>query len=326
MIISKTPVRVSLGGGGTDLPSYYRAHGGGFIIAGAISRHVYIAVNRHFDEDILLKYSQLERVSDRGDIRHPLLREALRLTGIDRHIEVSCMADVPSGIGLGSSGSFTVGVLKALHAYKRDVVSNVKLAEEACDIEIDRLGDPVGKQDQYIAAVGGITAFEFDPSDGVDIRSVPMSDETRDRLEENLLLFFTGAQRSAAEILAEQDRKSASDDKATAANLDRVKEIGQESWNALSTGDLKWFAGLVTEQWQLKRQRTPEATTAKIDSWIREGLDAGALGGKLVGAGGGGFLMFYSEGTSDLRAAMQEQGLPELRFSFDYEGTKLVVG
>lgn len=326
MIISKTPVRVSLGGGGTDLPSYYRAHGGGFVIAGAISRHIYIAVNQHFDEDILLKYSQLERVSRRDAIKHPLLREALGVAGIEGQIEVSCMADVPSGIGLGSSGSFTVGVLKALHAYRRDVVSNNQLAAEACHIEIDRLGDPVGKQDQYIAAVGGITAFDFEPDDRVEIRSVPIPEDARDRLEENLLLFFTGARRSAAEILVEQDRKSSSDDGVTAANLDRVKAIGRESWEALSTGNLKWFANLMTEQWGLKRERTPGATTAQIDAWIRRGLDAGAMGGKLVGAGGGGFLMFYTENVSDLRALMQEEGLPELRFSFDYEGTRLVVG
>jgi D-glycero-alpha-D-manno-heptose-7-phosphate kinase len=326
VIISKTPVRVSLGGGGTDLPSYYRSHGGGFLIAGAISRHVYVAVNRHFDETILLKYSQLEHVSRPEEVRHPVLREALRLTGIDRQVEISCMADVPAGVGLGSSGSFTVGVLKALRAYQRDAVSGMELAKEACEIEIDRLGDPVGKQDQYIAAVGGITAFDFEPDDRVEIRSVPMPDDARDRLEENLLLFFTGATRSAAEILLEQDRKSASDDRDTTANLDRVKAIGRESWEALSTGNMKWFANLMTEQWELKRTRTPGATTAHIDSWIRKGLDAGALGGKLVGAGGGGFLMFYCENTSDLRALMQEEGLAELRFSFDYEGTRLVVG
>ena len=326
MIISRTPVRISLGGGGTDLPSYYRSHGGGFLIAGAISRHVYIAVNRHFDETILLKYSQLEHVSQPDDIHHRVLREALRLSGINRQIEISCMADVPSGVGLGSSGSFTVGVLKALHAYRRNVISNLELAEQACHIEIDRLGDPVGKQDQYIAAVGGITAFEFQPSGQVDVRSVPMSEDTQDRLEENLLLFFTGAQRSAADVLQEQNRKSVSGDRATAMNLDRVRGIGRESLDALLKGDLKWFANLMTEQWDLKRLRTPGATTDQIDAWIQKGLDAGALGGKLVGAGGGGFLMFYSEGTSDLRAAMQEEGLPELRFSFDYEGTKLVVG
>jgi D-glycero-alpha-D-manno-heptose-7-phosphate kinase len=325
MIISKTPVRVSLGGGGTDLPSYYRTHGGGYVIAGAISRHVYIAVNQHFDEDILLKYSQLERVSDRKDIDHPLLREALTLTKIDRQIEVSCMADVPAGIGLGSSGSFTVGVLKALHAYRRDVVSNVELAEEACHIEIERLGSPVGKQDQYIAAIGGVTAFGFRPDQEVDISPVPMSEETRNRLEENLLLFFTGTRRSSSEVLTEQHRKSAGQDQETAANLDRVRAIGLESFESLATGDLKRFSTLMTEQWELKRHRTPSATTAQIDAWIRRGLDAGAWGGKLVGAGGGGFLMFYSENTSDLRTAMHEEGLTELRFSFDYEGARLVV-
>jgi D-glycero-alpha-D-manno-heptose-7-phosphate kinase len=325
VIISKTPVRVSLGGGGTDLASYYRARGGGFVIAGAISRHIFVAVNRHFEETILLKYSQLERVSNPDDVRHPLLREALHLTGIDGQVEISCMADVPAGIGLGSSGSFTVGVLKALHAYRRHVVSNLELAAEACHIEIERLGNPVGKQDQYIAATGGVTAFEFHPEGNVEVRPVPISDETGDRLEEHLLLFFTGARRGASEVLAEQHSKSTRNDPEMVENLSRVKAIGLESWDALSAGDLKWFSSLMTEQWELKRRRTPTATTARIDAWIRKGLDAGAWGGKLVGAGGGGFLMFYSENTSDLRALMHEEGLPELRFSFDYEGTKLVV-
>jgi D-glycero-alpha-D-manno-heptose-7-phosphate kinase len=325
MIISKTPVRVSLGGGGTDLPSYYRVRGEGFVIAGAINRHIYVAVNRHFGQSVLLKYSELERVSRLDEINHPLLRESLRLTGIVRQIEVSCMADVPAGIGLGSSGSFTVGVLKALHAYRRDVVSNVDLAEEACHIEIERLHHPVGKQDQYIAALGGIIALRFHGDERVDVEPVPMTEETRDRIEENLLLFFTGRRRAAKDVLAAQDRKSEMRDPQTATNLDRVRAIGKESWEALSSGDLKWFSNLMSEQWHLKRERTPDATTAQIDTWINKGLDAGAWGGKLVGAGGGGFLMFYSENTSDLRAAMHAEGLPELRFSFDYEGTRLVV-
>jgi D-glycero-alpha-D-manno-heptose-7-phosphate kinase len=324
MIITRTPMRISLGGGGTDLPSHYRVSGG-FLVAAAISRHVYIAVNQNFDDDILLKYSQVEHVTRVSDIRHPLLREALRLTGVERRVEISSMADIPANTGLGSSGSFTVGVLKALHAHQRRLISNRELAEQACHIEIDRLGEPVGKQDQYIAALGGVTSFRFHPDDSVDVVPVPMSEDTRWRLEENLLLFYTGQRRSASEVLADQDAKSRAGHPETSSNLGRVTEIGQESFQALVTGDLPTFAKLMTLQWELKRQRSPSATNLEIDAWINTGLKCGASGGKLVGAGGGGFLLFYSEAKADLRAAMARLGLPEVRFSFDYEGSALVV-
>ncbi|MEA2501689.1 MAG: D-glycero-alpha-D-manno-heptose-7-phosphate kinase [Actinomycetota bacterium] len=324
MIITRTPMRISLGGGGTDLPSHYRVSGG-FLVAAAISRHVYIAVNQNFDDDILLKYSQVEHVTRVSDIRHPLLREALRLTGVERRVEISSMADIPANTGLGSSGSFTVGVLKALHAHQRRLISNRELAEQACHIEIDRLGEPVGKQDQYIAALGGVTSFRFHPDDSVEVVPVPMSEDTRWRLEENLLLFYTGQRRSASEVLADQDAKSKAGHPETSSNLGRVTEIGQESFQALVTGDLPTFAKLMTLQWELKRQRSPSATNLEIDAWINTGLKCGASGGKLVGAGGGGFLLFYSEAKADLRAAMARLGLPEVRFSFDYEGSALVV-
>ncbi len=324
MIITRTPMRVSLGGGGTDLPSHYRVSGG-FLVAAAISRHVYIAVNQNFDDDILLKYSHIEKVARVADVRHPLLREALRLAGVERRVEISSMADIPANTGLGSSGSFTVGVLKALHAHQRRLVSNRELAEQACHIEIDRLGEPVGKQDQYIAALGGVTAFRFHPDDSVQVLPVPMSEDTRYRLEENLLLFYTGMRRSASEVLADQDAKSKAGHTETSSNLGRVTEIGEESFEALVSGDLPAFAKLMTLQWELKRQRSPSATNLEIDAWINAGLECGASGGKLVGAGGGGFLLFYSEAKADLRAAMSRLGLPEVRFSFDYEGSTLVV-
>lgn len=325
MIISRTPLRISLGGGGTDLPSYYRSCGGGFLVAAAITRHVYLAVNQNFDDDILLKYSKVERVASIDEVRHPLLREALRITGVQRRVEISSMADIPANTGLGSSGSFTVGVLKALHAHQHQLVSNRELAEQACRIEMDILGEPVGKQDQFIAAIGGVTAFEFLPDESVDVVPVPMSQETRWRLEENLLLFYTGMRRSASDILTEQDQKSKAADTATQENLDTVREIGRESFDALAKGDLGCFARLMTDQWELKRKRSPNATNLRIDSWIHRGLEAGALGGKLVGAGGGGFLLFYSEQKAALRESMAEVGLPEVRFGFDYEGSKLVV-
>ena len=324
MIISRTPLRISLGGGGTDLPSHYRV-AGGFLIAAAIDRHVYIAAHRNFEDDIMLKYSQVERARRVDDVRHPLLREALKIAGVVGQIEVSSMADIPANTGLGSSGSFTVGVLKALYAYRRQLVSNLQLAEQACHIEIDRLGEPVGKQDQYIAALGGVTAFRFNPDDSVDVIPVPMSDVTRGRLDENLLLFYTGMRRSASEVLADQDAKSKAADTDTASNLARVREIGEESFEALSAGDLPTFAKLMTAQWELKRQRSPTATNQGIDAWITAGLDAGASGGKLVGAGGGGFLLFYAESKTEVRSAMAALGLHEVRFGFDYEGSKLVV-
>jgi D-glycero-alpha-D-manno-heptose-7-phosphate kinase len=325
MIISRTPLRISLGGGGTDLPSYYRAAGGGFLVAAAITRHVYVAVNRNFDEDILLKYSSIERVGSIDEVRHPLLREALRLTGVKRRVEISSMADIPANTGLGSSGSFTVGVLKALHAHTRNVVTNRELAEQACSIEIDVLREPVGRQDQYIAAIGGVTAFEFLPDDTVRVTPVPMSDPTRWRLEENLLLFYTGIRRSASDILVEQDRSSKASEQSMMSNLDETRRIGRESYECLLGGDLARFAALMTEQWELKCSRSPSATTAEIDTCIRAGLASGASGGKLVGAGGGGFLLFYSEAKADLREAMARIGLPEVRFAFDFEGSKLVV-
>lgn len=324
MIISRTPLRISLGGGGTDLPSHYRS-AGGFLVAAAITRHVYIAVNRNFDAGILLKYSQIEHATKVEDVHHPLLREALKVTGVDGWVEISSMADIPANTGLGSSGSFTVGLLKALYAHQRRLITNEELAQQACHIEIDRLGEPVGKQDQYIAALGGVTAFRFHPDDSVEVTPVPMADDTRWRLEENLLLFYTGLRRSASEVLADQDAKSKAADPGTTRNLAQVTDIGEESFDALVSGDLARFAKLMTLQWELKRSRSPGATTAEIDAWINAGLDAGALGGKLVGAGGGGFLLFYSEHKPELRAAMARLGLPEVRFRFDYEGSKLVI-
>lgn len=324
MIISRTPLRISLGGGGTDLPSHYRV-AGGFLVAAAIDRHIYIAVNRNFDDDILLKYSRVERAAAVEDLHHPLLREALLITGVRRQIEISSMADIPANTGLGSSGSFTVGVLKALYAYQHRVISNRQIAELACHIEIDRLREPVGKQDQYIAALGGVTAFRFRRDDSVEVVPVRLDEETRWCLEENLLLFYTGMRRSASEVLADQDAKSKARDATTTSNLERVRELGEESFEALESGDLVAFAKLMTAQWELKRQRSPGATTREIDAWIEAGLEAGAAGGKLVGAGGGGFLLFYSDAKPALRSAMAALGLPEVRFCFDYEGSKLVV-
>lgn len=324
MIITRTPLRISLGGGGTDLPSYYRHNDGGFLVAAAITKYIYIAINANFEPDVLLKYSQIERIPHAREASHPLLREALLTTDITVGVEISSMADIPAGTGLGSSGAFTVGLLRALMAYRREFLPSLDLAALACHIEIDRLCEPIGKQDQYIAAVGGLTAFEFRADDTVGTTSVPMADNARDRLEENLLLFYTGLRRSASDELSALDQGASVGD--LAKNLDAVKEVGRETYASLIAGDLGTFSSLLTEQWNLKYERSPSPVHDQVDAWVRRGLASGASGGKLIGAGGGGFMLFYAEDKADLRATMSELGLPEVTFGLDYRGSTVVVG
>jgi D-glycero-alpha-D-manno-heptose-7-phosphate kinase len=325
MIISRSPLRISLGGGGTDLPSYYAKHGG-FLIAGAIDRYVYITLHENFTPDLIVKYSKLERVDDASKLDHPIIRESFSALGMDgRGLEVTSMADIPSGTGLGSSGSFTTALLKALHAQKKDLVQPAELAEQACDIELNRLKEPIGKQDQYIAAYGGLTCFNFLPNGKVEAWPLKVSEETRDNLEDNLLLFFTGYSRSASAILKEQDVKSKSDDKSMMENLHFVKDLGLQSQVALESGNLREFARLMGVHWQRKKQRSGGMSNPTINEWYDLAMSSGALGGKLIGAGGGGFLMFYAEDKARLRHAMRQSGLKEVRFRFDFEGTKLVI-
>jgi D-glycero-alpha-D-manno-heptose-7-phosphate kinase len=313
-----------LGGGGTDLPSYYSRHGG-FLIAAAIDKYVYVNVHRRFVDGFLLKYSQLEEAATIDEIKHPLIREALKLAGIqERNLEITSMADIPAGTGLGSSGSFTTALLKALHVLKKSSVHPAELAEQACRIELEKLGEPIGKQDQYIAAYGGITCFEFLADGSVEAFPLKMSDETLFNLEDNLLLFFTGHSRSASAILQEQNDKSKKSDKAMIDNLHFVKELGRQSRRALESGDLGEFARLMDVHWQRKKERSTSMSNLEIESWYQAALAHGALGGKLVGAGGGGFLMFYAADKTRLRHAMREKGLNEVRFRFDFEGTKVL--
>ena len=325
MIITRSPLRVSLGGGGTDLPSYYREHGG-FLVAAAIDKYVYITQHRTFQEEIIVKYSKLERVASVDQIEHPIIREALKLTGVtDPHLELTSMADIPGGTGLGSSGSFTTALLKALHAYRRNLVAPAELAEQACDIELNRLGEPLGKQDQYIAAIGGITAFTFHRDGRVEYRPCAISEETHFNLEDNLLLFFTGYSRSASAILKDQNDKSKRADQAMLDNLHFTKELGLKSLAALEGGDLEEFARLMDVHWQRKKARSSGMSNDRINEWYDHAMAHGALGGKLIGAGGGGFLMFYAGDKKRLRHAMREKGLQEVRFRFDFEGTKVVA-
>jgi D-glycero-alpha-D-manno-heptose-7-phosphate kinase len=325
MIITRSPLRVSLGGGGTDLPSYYREHGG-FLVAAAIDKYVYITLHQTFVQELIIKYSKLERVATIDEIEHPIIREALRFVGVvNPHLELTSMADIPAGTGLGSSGSFTTALLKALHAYKRNIIHPAELAAEACAIELDRLREPIGKQDQYIAAIGGITAFTFHQDGRVEYRPVRLSEETHFNLEDNLLLFFTGYSRSASSILKDQDDRSKQNDSTVLDNLHFTKELGVRSLEALETGNLEEFARVMDLHWQHKKTRSDGMSNDRIDEWYDCAMRHGALGGKLIGAGGGGFLMFYAHDKASLRHAMREKGLHEVRFRFDFEGTKVVT-
>ena len=324
MIISRAPLRVSLGGGGTDLPSYYREHGG-FLIAAAIDKYVYINVHRRFVDGFLLKYSQLEEVATLEEIKHPIIREALRSSGVqERNLEIASMADIPAGTGLGSSGSFTTALLKALHALRRNLIHPAELAEQACHIEMEKLGEPIGKQDQYIAAYGGITCFHFLQDGQVQAAPLKISEETLLDLEDNLLLFFTGYSRSASRILQEQDAKSKQSDKAMVENLHFVKELGQRSQRALESDNLHEFARLMDLHWQRKKERSAAMSNEHINNCYDFAMANGALGGKIIGAGGGGFLMFYAKDKARLRHAMRGRGLMEVRFRFEPEGTKIL--
>jgi len=324
MIITRSPLRISLGGGGTDLPSYYRAHGG-FLIAAAIDRYIYINVHRRFVDGFLLKYSHLEEAATVDDIKHPIIREALKLAGVEeRNLEITSMADIPAGTGLGSSGSFTTALLKALHALRKNLVHPAELAEQACHIELEKLREPIGKQDQYISAYGGITCFKFLSDDRVEAWPLKISEETLYNLEDNLLLFFTGYARSASTILREQDDRSKQADQAMIENLDFVKQLGQQSQAALESDDLSEFARLMDVHWQRKKERSQNMSNPDINAWYDCAMANGALGGKVIGAGSGGFLMFYAKDKSRLRHAMREQGLKEVRFRFDFEGTKIL--
>lgn len=324
MIITRTPLRITLGGGGTDLPSYYERFGG-VVISAAISKHIYISTNATFTRDYSLKYSAIERVKRAADVEHPIMREALLAHGVEPSVEISSMADIGSGTGLGSSGSFTVGLLNAIYAMKRDHVGAAAIAEEACDIEIERLGRPVGKQDQYVAAFGGLKTYHFEPDGSVKVCPLKVSESTFHDLEEHLLMFFTGYSRSADKVLEEQRQKSTSGDSAMIDNLHYVKELGLRSQSALEEGDCEGYAALMHEHWEHKKKRSGMMSNPNIDRWYTVGRESGALGGKLVGAGAGGFLLFYTRDPRRLRSAMTSEGLAEVRFTFDVDGSIVLV-
>ena len=324
MIITRTPLRISIGGGGTDLPSYYSQYGG-FVVSAAISQYVFVSLNRMFSEGYLLKYSSLERVSTVDEIAHPILREVLRRHDNHGYIEIASMADVPAGTGLGSSGTFTVGLLRALYAHKRVFISAADVAEAACDIEINVLGQPLGKQDQYIAAFGGLTCFDFAQDGSVKVAPLRISNDTLLDLEHNLLMFFTGYSRNATSVLAEQKERSTKADPEMIENLHFVKRLGYSARQMLEAGQTRCFAELMKEHWEIKRARSKGMSNSRIDHLYSTGMANGALGGKLVGAGGGGFLLFYAEDPMRVRRAMAAEDLQELRFRFDHDGSTVLV-
>ncbi len=325
MIIARSPLRITLGGGGTDLPSYYRDHEG-FLIAAAIDKYVYVTVMRPFTPGIYLKYSQLEHVELAKDVLHPIIRESIQMLDFKTpQIEITTLADIPAGTGLGSSGSFTTALLKALYAHRKRLLHPGELAEMACHIEIDRLGEPIGKQDQYIAAYGGLTCLTFNTDDSVVAKPLAVSMDSIFDLEDNLLLFFTGYSRSASSILKDQKTRTQKNDNDMLNNLHFVKKLAYRSQKALEEGNVSLFGELMHEHWEHKKRRSGGMSNPQINEWYELGMKNGAVGGKLVGAGGGGFLMFYASDRNKLRHAMARAGLEEVRFRFDFEGTKVVL-
>lgn len=326
MILSRAPLRITLGGGGTDLKSYYSKYGG-FLIAAGINRYCTILANKRFYDSIRLSYSQMEVRDSVDEIEHRIFRESLRLIGIENRIELHSTADVPANSGLGSSSSFTVALLNALHTYQGDYVSRKELAEEACHVEIDILGEPIGKQDQYMAAFGGITCLTFDKDGTVLVEPLRLTDETLDQLESNLMFFFTGKERSASEILREQDEKSKKNDPAMDQNLHQVKDIGLKTREYLERGEVDMLGELLRTHWEIKKKRSQKMSDPFIDECYDVALKSGAVGGKLMGAGGGGFFMFYCKSDKKIKVseALNKMGLRREKFNIDWEGAQILL-
>lgn len=319
VIFSRAPLRVSLGGGGTDLPSYYQQHGG-FLVSGAIDKYAYMLTHTTFQRRYRMKYSELEEVEEVSQIRHPILRESLLRHWSGSPLEIASVADVPAGTGMGSSGAYTVCLLKGLARARCTAITPSDLAESACEIEIDVLGEPVGKQDPYVAAHGGICAYTFHPDGRVEVEPLELAPSTLRKMRDSLLLFYTGEARSAAHVLTDQDTRSKAGDPAMLENLHRTKELGVRSYELLQDGRLEDYAELMHEHWQHKRRRSPGMTDERIDDLYTLARRDGVIGGKLVGAGGGGFLLLYTRRPEATRLTMAAQNAPELAFDFEFSG------
>jgi D-glycero-alpha-D-manno-heptose-7-phosphate kinase len=326
MIITRTPFRFTLGGGGTDLPSYYMKYRG-FIFAAGINKYMFISVNRPIvDTLVRVKYSQTETVSHREELKHDLAKEAMRMMRVEDSLEIVSMADVPAGTGLGSSSCYAVGLLNALHSMKREYVPLESLAEQACDLEINRLGKPIGKQDQYMAAFGGLRVLEIDQQGHVAVRSAQISESRLDDLNRNLLTFYTKTSRSADEILTRQNAGVTNEDGSILESLHYIKEIGYRMLDAIESGNLTDVGLLFDEHWKYKKRISDKISNPWFDEIYEAAKGKGALGGKIAGAGGGGFFLFYIEKNhSALREAMTNMGLKEMRYRFDFDGTKVLA-
>jgi D-glycero-alpha-D-manno-heptose-7-phosphate kinase len=326
VIISRAPVRFSLGGGGTDIPPYYSKFGG-YLIAAAIDSYIYVSINKRFYPTIRLSYSKTETVESVDKIEHRIFREALQFTQVTKGVEINSVADVPANSGLGSSSTFTVALLNALHTYQRDVRTSAQLAEEACTIEMERLKEPIGKQDQYIAAFGGVTAFTFDKDGTVSVEPVPATDEVLDDLQNNLCIIYSGVERAASVVLSEQGKRVQDLDEGTIQRMHRIKELGHEVRRILVSGNIDAYGELLHEHWTNKRKLASKMTDSTIDEHYEAARKAGAIGGKLMGAGGGGFFMFYTRPADKRRVieAMAARGLRQLRFRFDFDGARIVA-
>jgi D-glycero-alpha-D-manno-heptose-7-phosphate kinase len=326
MIVSRAPVRFSLGGGGTDLPSYSRQHGG-FVVAAAVDKFVFVCVARRFQDTIRLAYSESEIVDSVDKLKHRIFREALRMSGIERGIELHSLADVPANTGLGSSSSFTVALVNGLHAFKREFVPVEQLAREACQLEIDILKEPIGKQDQYIAAYGGVSAMTFHPDGSVDVERLPLRDDVIDELESNLVIYYSGVERAAATVLNEQAKTITANKDDAVQRMHRIKALGHETKRILISGKADTYGEMLHEHWTNKRALASNMADSAIDEHYDAARKAGAIGGKLMGAGGGGFFMFYvrADCRRGVHEALAARGLRPMRFRFDFDGARIMA-
>jgi D-glycero-alpha-D-manno-heptose-7-phosphate kinase len=322
MIVSKTPLRMSFVGGGSDLPAFYREEMGA-VLSTSIDKHMYICVNKKFDGRIRISYTRTEEVDTPKQVEHPLVREALALAGIDGGIEIASMADIPSkGSGLGSSSTYTVGLLNALFAYKNQYVSKGTLARLACEVEIDRCGEPIGKQDQYAAAYGGLNLIRFHPDESVSVDPVVCQPQTLAQLEASMLVFFSGRTRSASKVLARQSEALRGTDRR--ALMRRMVQLAFELKQELESCQLGNFGSILDENWRLKTQLASGISDPQIDGWYSTGLANGATGGKLLGAGNGGFLMFVAPPERHRQITHALSDLTPVRFQFDRNGAQIV--
>jgi len=326
MIITRTPFRFTIGGGGTDLPAYYEKYGG-FIFAAAINKYMFINLNRPVVDDLVrVKYTKSEMVFHRDELEHDIAREAMRMMDFENGLEIISIADVPAGTGLGSSSCYAVGLLNGLHSMKRKYIPLENLAEEACDLEINRLGKPIGKQDQYMAAFGGLTVLDIEKDGTVHVRRAKISDDCLDELNRNLLMFYTDTSRSADAILSEQSAGAKEEKKDVVESMHYIKELGYKILDSVESGNITDVGLMFDEHWKYKKRISSKMSNPRFDEIYETAKNNGALGGKISGAGGGGFFLFYvEERRKGLRKAMKKLGLREMRYSFDLEGTKIIV-